>query len=1160
MPIYEHLHSVAGGINLDDSLINPPPGQKDSLFLIGDYRYALNCRIGSSADGNEGSCQNIRGTKKITTIYSWDGAAFVSGGSMPIGNNKCVGFYQNKVDQNGIFLNYNSNGEHGVYRFELKEQAIYEILVDSVLNFSQNAYISQIGMYDSLLFFAEISNPQRLIDIDEIYKVKFNIEAGIKSIAEFHINLIKFPPPPPQITLATESGVDDHLEEGIYQACYRYVYKDNTRSVWSPRSNMATKTRQIDGTHNKIIIRSQGSIYGLSDAEIISNGGFNAFKNNDVRAQQFIDHIEIAVRESQYLPYKFVKANDFVGISNVIGEFYNDVKGSPVASDEINQLQDYIPLRSGACTGIDSRILLGDNIEDFPHVDVVINSPEVYNALDFSSKYQWFSYDSAKFPLSTDFDRLVEFNAGNTLSFKNGGIYQLALEFGDEAGRKSLAYTPDNLRFEIPWGDPQISDVVQSTWSAIGFQFDASFIPPDWATWVQVLRSECLNIEQFIKGEANGFELRVENPSADIGLSVTDMDSLSSHPAYDNIKGLFFTEVVTEIADASLIYIDIRNWSNPSTKNGSPDRPNERGIVDIIMGTTTKETLLENPSNEVYYNFKEGDRVRFASTTSGIIDIPIKTIDSYYLVVEVPEELTDPQNLLRTIEVYRPKKVPEESVPLYECGEWYPILFPKTVDRAWSKTSWLYREPVVEGVTLPANLGVTVTKYDDMHIYHNYPVRNGDVHILNKQMFYDTGETGEDYVREVMNPDPEKTSGEWEHSSGRPNIAYSKEARQREKLTQIKFSGKYIEDSIQNNLSNFEGENQKIYDVSYGKIRSLISTTSAQVESVGEILLAICENETVSIYVNRTTQEDLSGHTQVVLSNKVLGSFNTLLGSYGTINPESVSIDHGRVYYYDANNGTWIRYGRDGLTAISEYKVRNFHKNISDFLIGHYDTAEVPVVLSAFDKYNDELLISFKHSALPLTFNNIPGPYKVCGFNDSTGHRRWKSFYDYEAPEMFGSVNNALLSFVNGELYMNEEGADTAFGVFHGSKYDSKLEIVTNAAPASNKVFAHTGMVSIDKWSVERFQTDEKSNAGVAQESYLDLDNFEEREGTFYSEILNDKNSFGHPSIGEAIINGDAMRGKYLRTLLKLDPAVNYKTALGFVNIGFTLSAKNPKN
>ena len=119
MPIYEHLHSVAGGINLDDSLINPPPGQKDSLFLIGDYRYALNCRIGSSADGNEGSCQNIRGTKKITTIYSWDGAAFVSGGSMPIGNNKCVGFYQNKADQNGIFLNYNSNGEPGaIYVFD----------------------------------------------------------------------------------------------------------------------------------------------------------------------------------------------------------------------------------------------------------------------------------------------------------------------------------------------------------------------------------------------------------------------------------------------------------------------------------------------------------------------------------------------------------------------------------------------------------------------------------------------------------------------------------------------------------------------------------------------------------------------------------------------------------------------------------------------------------------------------------------------------------------------------------------------------------------------------------------------------------------------------------------------------------------------------------
>lgn len=1172
MPIYEQQNSVAGGLNLDDSFITPVAGQNDSLFLLGDYRYALNCRIGSSENGNEGSCQNIRGTKKITTILSWDGVSFVEGATMPAGNNKCCGFFENITDQNVIFLNYNSNGNHGIYRFELKEQKIYEILIDPILNFSSDVIITQIGIFGSLLFFAEISNPQRLIDIDQIHKTKYNIVAGGKEISDFHINLIKVPPPPPEITLETEPDVDDNLENGVYQACYRYVYKDNTRSVWSPRSNMATKAKQKDGTHNKLIIRSQGSIYGLTEAEIASNGGLNAFTNIDIRAQEFIDHIEIAVRESQYLPYKFVKANDFDTIGNVIGEFYNDVKGSPVASDEINQLQDYIPLRSGACTGIDNRILLGDNIEDFPHVEVLVKNPIIYQTKEKGvfDRTNWATIFRNDFQPPITFDRLSELNQGNTLSFKSGGIYQLALEFGEDGGRKSLAYTPEELRFKIPWENTLNVETVQSTWNAVGFELDPNFKPPEWATWMQVLRSECLNIELFIKGVVNGFEFRRDNPSGDLGFSVIEMDSLSAHPVYDSIRDLLFSEKTEIASEASFIYIDIRNWSNASVKTDTPRRPDERGLVNIAMGVTAKESLQENPSNKIYYNFKEGDKVRFRAINSNgsyeIYDEEIVKIDSYYLVVDKPENVNRfSSGFAETVEVYRPKKIPDENIPLYECGEYYPILNPKTANRDWSKKSW--KRP---GVSVDFdNNEIDVTKFGDTYIYDNYPVRNGDVHLIPHKMYFDAeftegvnfgDSTEDDYTREVMNPDIEKTSGEWQHCSGRPNIAYAKEAREREKEGQIKFSGKYIEDSIQVNINNFEEKNQKIYSTSYGKIRALVTTSSAQVESVGEILLAICENETVSIYVNRTTTEELSGNTQILLSDKVLGSYNTLLGSHGTRNPESVEVDHGRVYFWNGNIGSWIRYGRDGLTAISDYKVKNFHKDISDFLIDHYDTAEVPVVLSAFDKYNDELITAFKHSALPETFNNIPGPYKVCGFNDSTGHRRWKSFYDYEAPEMFGSINNTLLSFVNGELYMAEESIDSLFGTFYGNKYNSKIEMVTNMKGSNNKVFKHIYLISVDKWSVERFLTDEKSKLGQQQESALTLESFEESEGTFNSEILNDKYSFGFPSIGEAIINGDDMRGKYLRTLLVLDPSINHKTSLEYMGVGFTLSAKNPKN
>lgn len=1330
MPTHEQQSRVAGGINLDDSLIAAPPGQRDSAFLLGDYRYALNGRIGSSREGNTGAFENIRGTLKITDIYTWNGSAYVSGGSMPAGTNKNVGFYHNKTAQNGIFFNWNSNDDHGVYRFELKEKIIYEVLIDSILNFQEFKIITQVAMFDSFLFFTDGINPQRFFDVNSIYKTKYNIEAeaGDEVISNFHINLIKSPPvSPPRIEIST-TGATDYLEFKVYQACFRYVYKDNTRSVWSPRSNIATKGRQISGSHNRIIIKEFGKIYGVTSAEVTANDGLNAFKHDDIRAQEFISHLEVAVRESQYLPWRIIEAEDFSTMGEVIANYYNDVKGSVVASKEIAQLQDFIPLLSGAGASADNRIVLGDNTEDFPHYDMVITDPETY-LIGSHATLKFASIIRSEFPVAADYDNIVFLNNGNTLSFKMGGIYQLGIEFGDDSGRKSLAYAPPELRFT---SDPIFVNTVGSYFTALGFKIDVTTKPPAWATWMQVLRSECLNIEFFIKGVCNGLEFRKTNPSGDVGESVTDMAALSDLSIYDDIKALLFTEKTATAADAPFIYIDIRNWSNPSTKVGSNPRVDERGIVDIVVGATVPLSIDENPTNKMYYNFKEGDRVRFPADNGGglvIFDEEILRIESTYLVVSRDDTITAVDALATPpfIEVYRPKDVPDDSVPLYECGEWYPILFPKTASRAWAKTDWTYTD----------NASIVATDYDGNIVYSKYPVRNGDIHLINKPMYFDHRTTFDvddaANLIECMNPDPEETTSEWEHASGRPNIAYQNEARQREKETQAKFGGKYVEDSIRNNLNNFEEENQKIYPASYGKMMSLVETASAQIESVGTILLAIFQNETASIYVNRTTAEELSGHTQILLSDKVLGSFNALLGSHGTMNPESVTKDRGRVYFYDVNEGSWIRYGRDGLTPISHNKVRNFHKDVSDFIADYYhpsaifdfdsigeslgnrkyslsvehgdvtdkfppgteittngeygrlnydidftvewnpggedDTViyldekygdvsayfpnnqvwitlsgvttkynmnptfpgafngtqtwfivqrswsgssetgsalgilpvtetvldqvvdlvgfidgvtvistttafngntlgtlqikyatENPVVLGGFDKFNEELVTSFRHSELPALWGDIPDKYKVFGFSDAPGQKRWKCFYDYEDAEMFGVVNNVFLSFKAGELYIMEEGDNSSFGTFFGTKYDSKIEFVTNQYGSQNKNFQTINIISLDKWGVERFLGDIIENGGQSQQSYLELANFEDRENTFYSEILNDINSFGHVSQVEALINGDDMTGKTLRTLVKLDSAVNYLSTLEYIGIGFSVSRKNPIN
>lgn len=165
---------ISGGMNLDDSLI--AHSGANSIYEAGDYRWALNCRIGSSSDDNRGAAENIRGTVEITDIMVWDGTTFVAG-AMPSGTNKCVGRLQDRKNQRLIFLNYNSNNNHGIYRFELSDRKIYQIFISSLLNFQSTKRITEIGLIDGkLLFFTDGITSQKLINIDTIYQSDYRLK------------------------------------------------------------------------------------------------------------------------------------------------------------------------------------------------------------------------------------------------------------------------------------------------------------------------------------------------------------------------------------------------------------------------------------------------------------------------------------------------------------------------------------------------------------------------------------------------------------------------------------------------------------------------------------------------------------------------------------------------------------------------------------------------------------------------------------------------------------------------------------------------------------------------------------------------------------------------------------------------------------------------
>jgi len=142
------------------------PGQggmnKDASYNVmpeGDYPYALNCI--SDESGEYGMITNIKGNEVVTF-------------ALPTGTNKVVGFVEDQEDQAGIYMVYNSNGDHCIVRFYSLTDAIEFILdSESELNFqaTPSLDVGIIGSGDDKLLFwtGDEVNPPREINLERAY-------------------------------------------------------------------------------------------------------------------------------------------------------------------------------------------------------------------------------------------------------------------------------------------------------------------------------------------------------------------------------------------------------------------------------------------------------------------------------------------------------------------------------------------------------------------------------------------------------------------------------------------------------------------------------------------------------------------------------------------------------------------------------------------------------------------------------------------------------------------------------------------------------------------------------------------------------------------------------------------------------------------------------
>lgn len=430
-----------GGLNTDDA---------DALVDAKEYIGALNMRFATNESGQFGSLRTVEGNVLKTNTINSGGS--VTTWVLPAGDNKTIGAFDDHVGRRIFFFNWNSNGDHGIYC--LKDEIIYTVLNRTAynLNFQEDSLIHSTSMIDDLLYWTDDYNAPRRI----------NVEAGIKAyhptyatdvapydltqMDEAVISVIRAAPyKPVDAAYITSSSAPD--KPYGYKAAYRFVYRDNEYSCFSPWS-----VSPYAGSNSKGYLR------------------FTIDPTTTDDIPQDVEKIELAVR---YPDGKMAIMKTFtrseIDLFNDDGQpmiyvFNSNSVGVSVDDATANKPFDSVPLLAGTLEIGKSRLFMGDVLSGY------------------------------KAPSSTSLSVSTSTSTSLNKIYKTGAEYGFGVVFYDEYGRYCGVVKGPKVSINDR-AETMTSWVANVNWELLGSGDEI----PTWAKYYSIVRTKCKKTNYFLQ-------------------------------------------------------------------------------------------------------------------------------------------------------------------------------------------------------------------------------------------------------------------------------------------------------------------------------------------------------------------------------------------------------------------------------------------------------------------------------------------------------------------------------------------------------------------------------------------------------------------------------------------------------------------------------------
>lgn len=353
----------------------------------------LNIRVSNDDEGTGGVIKNIKGNEVVSNKTASD--------AFPSGENRVIGSVSNEQNKEILFLVWNSNNNHGIYRLDMTTGKYQKLYQDSVLGFKKFSHAECSVVInkenETLLYFTDNVNPPMKVNVNRLLLGSYpsSLTSGTDEEKLLSLTVAKQPPlKAPSYIIKNNPDISgtSRIKNDNYQFAYKYIYVDGEHSALSPYSSVSIADSQlVDGfnTDEAKDFFNQIDVFGLNSIADVDKIVFYARKVNG----QF---------------YEIAEVDNSLNTASVKIEFTDNVIGSFLSQNEQNKIYDNVPQLARAQSIAGNRLMYGNYVEGYENIDtdvkLISNYHDNPNFVEINVKLQGGSYnDGAARAIDIDF-------------------------------------------------------------------------------------------------------------------------------------------------------------------------------------------------------------------------------------------------------------------------------------------------------------------------------------------------------------------------------------------------------------------------------------------------------------------------------------------------------------------------------------------------------------------------------------------------------------------------------------------------------------------------------------------------------------------------------------------------------------------------------------